>query len=135
MNRLTIIGNLTADPQSHTTNDGKNVCNFTVAVSRKKKIPGQPDADFFRVAAWGRLGENCQQYLSKGKKAAVVGPVSVSTYQANDGNTRANMEVFAEDVEFLSPAGGGQQAADNTEQAPEQAGGFTAVEMDGELPF
>lgn len=134
MNQLNIIGNLTSDPQSHTTNDGKNVCNFSVAVNRKKKIQGQPEADFFRVAAWGRLGENCQQYLAKGKKVRVTGSVSVSTYQANDGTTRASMEVYAEDVEFLSPAGGNAQAADNAEPAAEQPGGFTAVETD-ELPF
>ena len=134
MNQLNIIGNLTSDPQSHTTNDGKNVCNFSVAVNRKKKIQGQPEADFFRVAAWGRLGENCQQYLAKGKKVRVTGPVSVSTYQANDGTTRASMEVYAEDVEFLSPAGSnGQEAPAETAQDPN---GGTVVDMDGsELPF
>lgn len=135
MNLLTIIGNLTSDPQSHTTNDGKNVCNFSVAVNRRRKVQGQPEADFFRVAAWGRTGENCQQYLAKGRKVAVVGSVSVSTYQAQDGSTRANMEVFAEDVEFLSSTGGGAQAQEQTSQASNQSqGGFTAVETD-ELPF
>lgn len=134
MNQLNIIGNLTSDPQSHTTNDGKNVCNFSVAVNRKKKIQGQPEADFFRVAAWGRLGENCQQYLAKGKKVRVTGSVSVSTYQANDGTTRASMEVYAEDVEFLSSTGAGAPPTNNADPAPEQAGGFTAVETD-ELPF
>lgn len=134
MNQLNIIGNLTSDPQSHTTNDGKNVCNFSVAVNRKKKIQGQPEADFFRVAAWGRLGENCQQYLAKGKKVRVTGSVSVSTYQANDGTTRASMEVYAEDVEFLSPAGSnGQEVPAETAQDPN---GGTVVDMDGsELPF
>ena len=134
MNKLHIIGNLTADPQSHTTNDGKEVCNFTVAVNRRKKVPNQPEADFFRVAAWGNQAGPCQKYLSKGRKVSVVGPVSVSTYQAQDGSTRASMEVFAEDVEFL-PSGGSNTA----EQAPApandaQQGGYTAVET-GELPF
>ena len=132
MNKLHIIGNLTSDPQSHTTNDGKNVCNFTVAVNRRKKVPNQPEADFFRVAAWGRMGENCQQYLAKGRKVAVVGSVSVSTYQANDGTTRANLEVFAEDVEFLSSnTGAGQQAPQEPAQDPS---GMTPVSTD-DLPF
>lgn len=87
------------------------------------------------MAAWGRLGENCQQYLSKGRKVAAVGPVSVSTYQANDGTTRASMEVYAEDVEFLSSTGAGAPPTNNAEPAPEQTGGFTAVETEGELPF
>ena len=130
---MTIIGNLTRDPESHTTSEGKTVANFSVAVNRKKKIEGQPEADFFRVAAWGRLGELCQKYLTKGRKVCVIGPVSQNTYQAQDGSTRANMEVFAEDVEFLSSAGGNESSA--AESAPAaQTGGFTAVESD-ELPF
>ena len=79
------------------------MCSFTVAVNRRNAKEGQPDADFFRVSAWRLLGENCGKFLAKGRKVAVVGPVSVSTYQANDGSTRAQMEVTADDVEFLSP--------------------------------
>ena len=101
MNKLTIIGNLTGDPELRTTSAGKEVCSFTVAVNRRTE-----GADFFRVSAWGQLGENCGKYLAKGKKAAVVGSVSVSTYTGNDGNTRAQLEVFAQDVEFLSPRDG-----------------------------
>ena len=131
-----IIGNLTSDPQSHTTNDGKEVCNFSVAVNRKKKIQGQPEADFFRVAAWGRLADPCQKYLVKGRKVAVVGSVSVSTYQAQDGSTRANMEVFAEDVEFLSSASSNTAEHEPTTPPADQQGGFTAVDMgDDQLPF
>ena len=109
MNKLTIIGNLTRDPEIRATTTGKEVCNFTVAVNRRNAREGQPDADFFRVYAWGQLGANCQKFLTKGKKVCAVGAVSVRTYQANDGTTRAQMEVTADDVEFLSgnnvPAG------------------------------
>lgn len=137
MNKLTIIGNLVADPQSHVTQDGKTVCNFSLAVNRKQKREGQPDADFFRVAAWRQLGENCQKFLAKGRKVCVVGPVSVRTYQAQDGSTRASMEVTAEDVEFLSSRNdGGQEVhpASASAQAEQPSGGFTAVETDS-LPF
>ena len=134
MNKLTIIGNLTADPQSHTTQEGKSVCNFSVAVNRRRKIQGQPEADFFRIAAWGRMGENCQQYLVKGKKVCVVGQVSVSTYQTQDGTTRANMEVFAEDVEFLSMSGNGGTPAKEEAPAVDAQTGMQQVETD-ELPF
>lgn len=103
MNKLTIIGNLTADPELRTTTSGKNVCSFTVAVSRRNKIEGQPDADFFRVAAWSALGDNCAKYLAKGKKVCVIGSVSVRTYQTQAGEYRATMEVMAQDIEFLSP--------------------------------
>ena len=103
MNKLTIIGNLCQNPELRVTSQGISVCSFTVAVNRRNAKEGQPDADFFRVTAWRQLGENCGKFLAKGRKVAVVGPVSVSTYQANDGSTRAQMEVTADDVEFLSP--------------------------------
>lgn len=127
MNKLTIIGNLVADPQSHATQDGKTVCNFSLAVNRRQRREGQQEADFFRVAAWNQLGENCQKFLAKGRKVCVVGPVSVRTYQAQDGSTRANMEVTAQDVEFLGGQGGNQNTETNAEPAP-------ASSMDG-LPF
>ena len=103
MNRLMIIGNLTADPQLRTTTTGKEVCTFTVAVNRRRNRDGEPDADFFRVSAWGDRANVCNQYLSKGKKVSVVGPVSVNVYTKQDGSAAASLEVFAEDVEFLSP--------------------------------
>ena len=133
MNRLTIIGNLTRDPELRTTQSGISVCSFTVAVNRRRHAEGQPEADFFKVSAWRQLGENCAKWLIKGRKVCVVGPVSVSTYQANDGTTRAQMEVTADDVEFLSSAGQ-EPAQEAPQQQAQAAGGFTAVETD-ELPF
>lgn len=104
MNKLFIIGNLVRDPELRTTQNGKNVCTFTVAVNRRKSASGQQEADFFRVSAWDKLGDNCQKYLTKGKKVNVVGAVKVSTYTANDGSVRAQLEMTADDVEFLSQA-------------------------------
>jgi len=102
MNQLTIIGNLTRKPELRTTSSGINVCSFTVAVNRPKKDGKEQPADFFNVSVWREKGENCAKYLDKGRKVCVVGPVSVRTYQANDGTTKANMEVTANEVEFLS---------------------------------
>lgn len=76
-------------------------------MNRRKKVKGQPEADFFRVSAWGERGKVCNQYLDKGKKVSVVGPVRVHTYTNSNGETKASMEVFAEDVEFLTPKGDG----------------------------
>ena len=135
MNKLTIIGNLTKDPETRTTQSGSTVCSFTLAVNRRRSQNGnQPEADFFRVNAWNQLGEICQKYLSKGSKAAVVGRVSVSTYQANDGSTRASLDVMAEDVEFLGTKG--EQQAAPVQSAPEpQQQGYTDVTDDEDLPF
>ena len=105
MQKLIIVGNLTGDPELRTTQDGKSVCTFTIAVNRKRKIEGKPDADFFRVSAWNQMGENCAKYLAKGKKASVVGTVSVRTYETQSGEYRASLEVMADEVEFLTPKG------------------------------
>lgn len=131
MNKLTIIGNLTRDPELRTTQSGINVCSFTVAVNRRKTANNQqPEADYFRVTAWRQLGDNCQKYLAKGRKVAVIGPVSVSTYQANDGTTRANLEVTADDVEFLTAAGEPAKPA----YQPAVPAGFEEV-TDEDLPW
>ena len=106
MNRLTIIGNLTGDPEMRTTPNGKNVCNFSVAVNRRNKVEGQPEADFFRVSAWNQLGENCGKYLAKGRKVCVVGAVSVREYETQNGKHGATLEVNATEVEFLSSRSG-----------------------------
>lgn len=103
MNSLTIIGNVTKDPELRTTPAGKTVCNFSVAVNRRKKVEGQPDADFFRVSAWGELADVCQKFITKGKKVCVVGSVGVHTYTTTKGEPAANLEVLAREVEFLSP--------------------------------
>ena len=140
MNKLTIIGNLTRDPELRTTQTGVSVCTFTVAVNRRRtnQAQGQPEADFFRVTAWRQLGENCQKYLAKGRKVCVMGPVSVQTYEGKDGQTRASLEVTADDVEFLSSRqdDGAMGAAPAPAPAANNSfgGGFMQVDED-ELPF
>lgn len=120
MQKLIIVGNLVGDPQSRVTQSGKNVCTFTVAVNRRHK---KDETDFFRVSVWDRLGELCQQYLAKGRKVAVTGSVSVSTYSAQNGEVRGSLNVTADEVEFLTP------------KAQEQMkGGFAEVSSD-DLPW
>lgn len=142
MNRLTIIGNLTGDPELRTTQTGKEVCNFSVAVNRK--IGQEQKTDYFRVNAWGEMGKNCNKYLAKGRKVAVVGAVSIHEYTTQNGEYRANMEVLASDVEFLTPR---EQTSGQAAQEPQggymqpqglpdrQEPRFTQVDMDDELPF
>lgn len=128
-----IIGNLTRDPESRTTQNGKQVCSFTVAVNRPRHAEGQPDVDFFRINAWGALADNCARYLVKGKKVCVIGPVSVSTYTTQNGETRASMDVKADEVEFLTPADKAQQNAPQTAKKDAQTG---YAQVDAEpLPF
>ena len=127
MNKLVLTGNLTRSPELRSTPNGIPVCTFTIAVNGRKS--DDPTA-YFRITVWRQLAEICNRYLTKGKKVFVSGPVSVSTYTAKDGTTRASLEVTAEDVEFLSPAGTGAENATVDAQA-----GFVKVEDDEILPF
>ena len=126
MNKLVLTGNLTRSPELRSTPNGIPVCTFTIAVNGRKS--DDPTA-YFRITVWRQLAEICNRYLTKGKKVFVSGPVSVSTYTAKDGTTRASLEVTADDVEFLSPAGTGAENATVDERA-----GFVKVD-DEILPF
>lgn len=112
---------------------GNTVCSFTVAVNRRKREGHDQEADFFKVSAWDKLGENCQRFLAKGRKVSVVGPVSVSSYEAKEGGTRFSLDVRAEDVEFLSPREE-SDAAEPKSAAKSKPAGFQEVD-DEDLPF
>ena len=129
MNRLFIIGNLTINPELRTTQNGVKVCTFTVAVNPRNRKEKQ-DVQYFRVTAWRDLGELCSKWLVKGKKVAVIGNVSVNAYQGKDGKSYANLEVLAQEIEFLSPAG-------STEKTPEvdEQSGMQIVTPDDDFPF
>lgn len=129
MNKLTITGNLVRDPELRTVGSGINVCTFTVAVNRRKKAEGQPEADFFRVSAWRGLAETCSKYLAKGRKVAVVGSVSAQAYMGSDGTAKASLELTADDVEFLSSR---NEQSETTTDVP---AGFVEVGDDEPMPF
>ena len=104
MNKIILIGNLTADPTLRATQSGTSVCQFTIAVNRRFPGPdGQKQTDFFRINTWRQLAESCNKYLSKGKKVSIVGELQARTYEAKDGTTRMSLDVSADEVEVLSP--------------------------------
>ena len=126
MNKIFIIGNLTRDPELRTIPSGVAVCTFTIAVNGRKP----EDTQFFRITTWRQTAENCQRFLAKGRKVAVVGAVSLNTYTAKDGTTKASLEVNADEVEFL---GGNRSDADDTGLKVPQ--GFTPVDPGSDLSF
>lgn len=96
MNRLTIIGNLTREPECryvNTANGQRQVTSFSVAVNRRK--PGDNGADFFRVTAWGNLADLAFKYLHKASKVCVIGPVKENQYVKSDGSAGFSLEVTA----------------------------------------
>ena len=125
MNKLTIIGNLTKDPELrkvNTSTGAVSVCDFHVAANGRKK----EDTVFFRCTAWRGLGEMIAKYCSKGKKVCVIGSVTAHGYTGKDGKPAAILDVSVEDFEFCSPRG---EAYDN-----DLKDGFTEVN-DEDVPF
>lgn len=102
MNTVTLIGNLTKDPDTGYTQGGTARCTFTVAVSRPKKDGQDQGADYPRIVVWGRQAETCERYLSKGSKVAVQGSIRTGSYKDREGKTVYTTDIWANNVEFLS---------------------------------
>ncbi|MEO8376083.1 MAG: single-stranded DNA-binding protein [Candidatus Sumerlaeota bacterium] len=109
LNRVMMIGNLTRDPETRSTNSGKSVTSFTIAVNDRK---GGKDAEgtamFIRVSAWDRTGELVQQYMTKGSQVLVEGRLKIEEYKAKDGTDRREPTIVADRVSFgAKPREGG----------------------------
>lgn len=121
MNKVFLIGNLSKEPELSETNNGTAVCKLSVAVNRPTAKEGMVAVDFIPVIVWSGLAENCNKYLSKGKKVGVVGTLKNRSYEDKNGVKKTVTEVIASEVEFLSPA-------EKKEQTEQQV-------QDDELPF
>jgi len=101
-----IVGNVGRDPEMRYTQGGTAVCDFSVAVSRrwtdKQTNEQREKTTWFRVSAWNRLGETCNQYVKKGMRILVTGEVDASAWIGQEGDARATLELRANDVKFLS---------------------------------
>lgn len=118
--RVTLVGNLTRDPELRQTPSGTSVCQLGVAVnSSYKDSSGQwvEKPSFFDVVVWGAQGENCARYLSKGRQVAVDGRLDQRTWEAQDGTRRSKVEIIADTVMFIGAAG---EARESGFKAPER---------------
>ena len=139
MNKMMVIGNLGSDPEMRYTPNGQAVTNFTVATNYRSTAPDgerREETEWFRISAWGKLAELCNQYLAKGRKVYIEGRLRSRSFEGRDGQTRFVNEIMANDVRFLDTAA--SRAADFP-GGVDQAGG---VEQTGEpgidpddLPF
>ena len=138
MNNVVLIGRLTRDPElRYIPNSGTAVSTFSLAVdkqlSKEKKQEmesrNQPTADFINIVVWGRMAENCANFLAKGRLVAVQGRIQSGSYEAKDGTKRYTTDVVASNVEFLewgdSPNRGGSSGA-GFDNSPDT--GFSGIE-------
>ena len=141
-NKITIIGNVGRDPEMRYMPNGDAVTTFSVATNhryRTREGEQRDETEWFRVDAWGRLGEVVNQYVQKGRLIYVEGRLRARTYQGNDGQTRVSLEVNAFEIKFL---GGRDQEGGGGDFGGRSAGGFAPVSSgfdDGpsaeDLPF
>lgn len=128
MNKVFLIGNLTADPQMSAFDSGHTVCRFTIAVSRYTR--GEDNrTDFINIVTWDALAQNCSKYLVKGSKVVVAGSIQTGSYE-KDGVKRQTFDIRADQVEFLSRPQATQQQP--TKQPQQQ---MFEVEEDDGMPF
>jgi len=131
LNKVMIIGNLGKDPEMKYNQDGKPITTFSVAVSRTWKTPdGQQseETEWFRVVAWERLAETCNEYLRKGSKVYIEGRLKTRKWTAPDGQERQIVEVIASDMQMLDSRqqggygddGGGGGGYRNDRPAPQR---------------
>lgn len=119
---VTLVGNLTRDPELRFTSGGRAVCSFGVAVNRRYQQNGEwtEQVSFFNVTAWADLGENIAATLNKGNRAIVFGRLEQREYETKDGEKRTAVEVVAEEV------GPGLRWAQATVQRTERSDGAGA---------
>ena len=136
MNKITLIGNLTHDPEVRSTQSGITVCSFTIAVNRRRAPAGADrPVDYFRINAWRQLGDACARNLSKGRKVAIVGELQARTYEAKDGTTRMSLDVQADEVEFVSPKPQKDDSGyENQAQGAADMSAFSDISAD-DIPF
>lgn len=131
LDHIVLMGRLTRDPEMRTTQSGKPVTSFSLAVERdfQKDV-----TDFINIVAWNRTAEFVNSYFTKGQLVAVSGSLQIRNWEDQNGNKRQTAEVIAEHVYFAEPKrpsnrpGGG---------VPVEASGFTMMDADDDtdLPF
>jgi single-strand DNA-binding protein len=113
INRVVLTGNLTRDPELRALPSGTSVCSLRVACNtRRKDASGQwvDKPNYFDVTVWGAQGENCAQYLSKGRPVAIDGRLEWREWEAKDGSgKRQSVDIIADSVQFLGSRDGGEE--------------------------
>ena len=147
MNKFLATGRFTSDPTIRYANNDKQTCiaNFTLAINRRFKREGEPDADFIRCVAMGKVGEFVEKYFHKGMKADITAHIQTGSYQNKDGQTVYTTDAIIEEIDFgeskasthatSDPANNSSAPADNSSADEGGFDGFEVAVDDSELPF
>ena len=140
MNAVNLTGRLTSDVELKTTQNGKSVCSYTLAVNRPKV---KDTTDFITCVTWNQGAEYLGKYARKGDKVGVTGVLTSRKWQDQNGNNRVSFEVVTDTVEILSNVSNtanGEQATSNQNSGgfitpAALQGGFEVITSDEEIPF
>jgi single-strand DNA-binding protein len=141
-NRITLVGNLTRDPEIRYVGSGAAVTKFTLAVNRRSKQ--QEETDYIDCVAWDKLAETCNTYLKKGMSALVDGRLSIRSYETKEGEKRKAAEVVVNTMQMLDRAnraggdGGSYERPRAAAAAPANGtggGGYDDALDEEEIPF
>lgn len=121
INRVILVGRLTKNPEIRKTPNGASICKFTLAVSRKVKAQGQPDADFISCVAWNKTADLMYQYLKKGSLIGIDGRLQTGKFTNNNGETIYTCDVMVESLQFLDKK---EEAQNNDVNQERDEGGY-----------
>lgn len=138
LNKVILIGNLTADPELKQTPNGISVVGFTIAINRRKAKDAEQKTDFINIVAWRQTAEFVSRYFKKGKPICVCGSIQSRSYTDNQGNKRYVTEVLAGEVGFVESKS--EPAPNSATYIPDAytaapSPQFEDVPDDGDLPF
>ncbi len=141
MNKAILMGRLTREPELRYSTSGNNtaVCRFSIAVDRRFQKPGEErQADFIPIVAFGKTGEFCGKYFTKGMRVAIVGTIQTRTWDDAEGKKHYTTEVIVDEAHFADgkrSEGGGFEARPASQGATGGNDGFYQMDEDDELPF
>nr|WP_308743098.1 single-stranded DNA-binding protein [uncultured Anaerocolumna sp.] len=138
MNNVSLVGRLTRDPEVRYTDGGSSLARFSIAVDRRFKKEGQPDADFPSCVAFGKTAEFIEKYFRQGQRIGLTGRIQTGSYTNNDGVKIYTTDVVVESAEFVESKGSGSQDNTNQPEPLTDEDGFMNIPDgidDDELPF
>lgn len=143
MNKVILMGRTTRDPEvryANTSNGSTAIANFSLAVDRRFKREGEPDADFFNCTAFGKTGEVIEKHVVKGTKLLITGRVQNNNYTNREGQQVYSVQVLVDELEFAESKNAQSGAGSGQQQAPAQkpdADGFMQIpdDLPDDLPF
>ena len=135
MNKIILLGRLTRDPEiRHGGANNTEIARFSIAVNRRYKRDGDPEADFFNCVSFGKQAEFAEKYLRKGTKILLEGEVRNNNYKNRDGQMVYGMEILVAGVEFAERKSNVQQGA--AEPVVPEGNGFTSIQEGiDDIPF